>query len=161
MAIGALRNDLVFSFVTENAGQVVVLGLALHEEVEGGVMAGRAHDRRGLGTVIQGQGLVGLVAGAAIALGHVAGVGFMTVHAFRNGPVFVGMTEVAGESRMLARIRNHLLIFFGMTGDTFRFQVTLDRGMDISSAEYRGVPLAWRYRGYSKRGTAINSTILL
>ncbi len=30
------------------------------------------------------------------------------------------------------------------TGSGLRFQVTLDRGMDISSAEYRGVPLAWR-----------------
>lgn len=30
------------------------------------------------------------------------------------------------------------------TGSGLRFQVTLDRGMDISMAEYRGVPLAWR-----------------
>jgi hypothetical protein len=30
------------------------------------------------------------------------------------------------------------------TGSGLRFQVTLDRGMDISMAEYRGIPLAWR-----------------
>jgi len=30
------------------------------------------------------------------------------------------------------------------TGSGLRFQVNLDRGMDISMAEYRGVPLAWR-----------------
>ncbi len=30
------------------------------------------------------------------------------------------------------------------TGSGLRFQVTLDRGMDVSMAEYRGVPLAWR-----------------
>src|SRR5512143_823898 len=30
------------------------------------------------------------------------------------------------------------------TGSGLRFQVTLDRGMDISVAEYRGIPLAWR-----------------
>jgi hypothetical protein len=30
------------------------------------------------------------------------------------------------------------------TGSGLRFQVTLDRGMDISIAEYRGMPLAWR-----------------
>jgi len=30
------------------------------------------------------------------------------------------------------------------TGSGLRFQVTLDRGMDISLADYRGVPLAWR-----------------
>jgi hypothetical protein len=30
------------------------------------------------------------------------------------------------------------------SGAGLRFQVTLDRGMDISMAEYRGVPLAWR-----------------
>jgi hypothetical protein len=30
------------------------------------------------------------------------------------------------------------------TGSGLRFQVTLDRGMDISLAEYRGIPLAWR-----------------
>ncbi|HTO93305.1 MAG TPA: aldose 1-epimerase family protein [Bacteroidota bacterium] len=30
------------------------------------------------------------------------------------------------------------------TGSGLRFQVTLDRGMDISVAEYRGVPLAYR-----------------
>ena len=30
------------------------------------------------------------------------------------------------------------------TGSGLRFQVTLDRGMDISAAEYRGIPLAWR-----------------
>ncbi len=32
------------------------------------------------------------------------------------------------------------------TGSGLRFQVTLDRGMDISLAEYRGFPLAWRSR---------------
>ena len=30
------------------------------------------------------------------------------------------------------------------TGSGLRFQVTLDRGMDISLAEYRGIPLAFR-----------------
>ncbi len=30
------------------------------------------------------------------------------------------------------------------TGSGLRFQVTLDRGMDISVADYRGIPLAWR-----------------
>jgi hypothetical protein len=30
------------------------------------------------------------------------------------------------------------------TGSGFRFQVTLDRGMDISVADYKGIPLAWR-----------------
>ena len=30
------------------------------------------------------------------------------------------------------------------SGSGLRFQVTLDRGMDISAAEYRGIPLAWR-----------------
>jgi hypothetical protein len=30
------------------------------------------------------------------------------------------------------------------TGSGLRFQVTLDRGMDISMAEYQGMPLAWR-----------------
>jgi len=30
------------------------------------------------------------------------------------------------------------------TGSGLRFQVTLDRGMDISAAEYKGIPLAWR-----------------
>jgi galactose mutarotase-like enzyme len=30
------------------------------------------------------------------------------------------------------------------TGSGLRFQMTLDRGMDISLADYRGVPLAWR-----------------
>jgi hypothetical protein len=30
------------------------------------------------------------------------------------------------------------------TGSGLRFQVSLDRGMDISAAEYRGMPLAWR-----------------
>ena len=33
------------------------------------------------------------------------------------------------------------------TGSGLRFQVTLDRGMDISMAEYRGVPLAFRAPG--------------
>jgi hypothetical protein len=30
------------------------------------------------------------------------------------------------------------------TGSGLRFQVTLDRGMDLSQAEYKGTPLAWR-----------------
>jgi len=30
------------------------------------------------------------------------------------------------------------------TGSGLRFQITLDRGMDISAAEYKGIPLAWR-----------------
>ncbi len=30
------------------------------------------------------------------------------------------------------------------TGSGLRFQVSLDRGMDISGAEYKGIPLAWR-----------------
>jgi len=30
------------------------------------------------------------------------------------------------------------------TGSGFRFQVTLDRGMDISLADYKGIALAWR-----------------
>jgi hypothetical protein len=30
------------------------------------------------------------------------------------------------------------------TGSGLRFQVTLDRAMDISAAEYKGIPLAWR-----------------
>jgi hypothetical protein len=33
------------------------------------------------------------------------------------------------------------------TGSGLRFQVTLDRGMDISQADYRGIPLAWRSPG--------------
>ena len=33
------------------------------------------------------------------------------------------------------------------TGSGLRFQVTLDRGMDISVAEHRGLPLAWRSAG--------------
>ena len=33
------------------------------------------------------------------------------------------------------------------TGSGLRFQVTLDRGMDIAQAEYRGIPLAWRSPG--------------
>jgi hypothetical protein len=30
------------------------------------------------------------------------------------------------------------------TGSGLRFQISLDRGMDISMAEYKGIPLAWR-----------------
>jgi len=30
------------------------------------------------------------------------------------------------------------------TGSGLRFQVSLDRGMDISAAEFKGIPLAWR-----------------
>lgn len=30
------------------------------------------------------------------------------------------------------------------TGSGLRFQISLDRGMDISVAEYKGIPLAWR-----------------
>ena len=30
------------------------------------------------------------------------------------------------------------------SGSGLRFQVTLDRGMDVSMAEYKGIPLAWR-----------------
>jgi hypothetical protein len=30
------------------------------------------------------------------------------------------------------------------TGSGLRFQISLDRGMDISAAEYKGIPLAWR-----------------
>ena len=30
------------------------------------------------------------------------------------------------------------------TGSGLRFQVSLDRGMDVSVAEYKGIPLAWR-----------------
>ena len=33
------------------------------------------------------------------------------------------------------------------TGSGLRFQVTLDRGMDLSLAEYKGIPLSWRSPG--------------
>lgn len=48
---------------------------------------------------------------------------------------FMGLTEGREAGVRIADVR---------TGSGLRFQVTLDRGMDISSAEYRGIPLAWR-----------------
>jgi len=56
-------------------------------------------------------------------LAQVAGVRFMT------------LADGAEAGVRIADVR---------TGSGLRFQVTLDRGMDISMAEYRGVPLAFR-----------------
>jgi len=51
------------------------------------------------------------------------------------------------------------------TGSGLRFQVTLDRGMDISTADYKGIPLAWRSPAgdahpafYEPEGTGWNTT---
>lgn len=56
-------------------------------------------------------------------LGQVAGVRVMTLSEGREAGV------------RIADVR---------TGSGLRYQVTLDRGMDISMAEFRGTPLAWR-----------------
>ncbi len=65
------------------------------------------------------------------------------------------LSRVCGDLSQIAGIR--LLTLSGgreagvriadiRTGSGLRFQVTLDRGMDISLADYRGIPLAWRSR---------------
>lgn len=63
------------------------------------------------------------------------------------------LAEFAGDISQLAGIRFMTLadgqeagvrIADVRTGSGLRFQVTLDRGMDISLAEYKGIPLAWR-----------------
>jgi hypothetical protein len=56
------------------------------------------------------------------------------------------LSQVAGVRMMtLSDGREHgVRIADVRTGSGLRFQVTLDRGMDISMAEYCGVPLAWR-----------------
>lgn len=56
------------------------------------------------------------------------------------------LSQVAGIRRMTLSdgVEAGVRIADVRTGSGLRFQVTLDRGMDISMAEFRGVPLAWR-----------------
>jgi hypothetical protein len=56
------------------------------------------------------------------------------------------LSQVAGIRRMTLSdgVEDGVRIADVRTGSGLRFQVTLDRGMDISMAEFRGVPLAWR-----------------
>jgi len=56
------------------------------------------------------------------------------------------LSQVAGIRMMtLTEGREHgVRIADVRTGSGLRFQVTLDRAMDISVAEYKGIPLAWR-----------------
>ena len=56
------------------------------------------------------------------------------------------LSQVAGIRRMTLSdgVEEGVRIADVRTGSGLRFQVTLDRGMDISMAEFRGVPLAWR-----------------
>jgi hypothetical protein len=56
------------------------------------------------------------------------------------------LSQVAGVRMMtLSEGReNKVKIAEVRTGSGLRFQITIDRGMDISLAEYQGIPLAWR-----------------
>jgi Domain of unknown function (DUF4432) len=56
------------------------------------------------------------------------------------------LSQVAGIRMMTLRegFESGVRIADVRTGSGLRFQVTLDRGMDISVAEFRGIPLAWR-----------------
>ena len=60
---------------------------------------------------------------------------FMAVDALRNATVLIGMTEVAGEGRMLARTGKHLLLGTSVTGDTnllvFTFEANIQWLMRI------------------------------
>ena len=63
------------------------------------------------------------------------------------------LQQLAGDLQQVAGIRLMTLaegreagvrIADVRTGSGLRFQVTLDRGMDLSMAEYKGMPIAWR-----------------
>jgi hypothetical protein len=56
------------------------------------------------------------------------------------------LSQVAGVRMMTLNDgrENGVRIADVRTGSGFRFQVSLDRGMDISMAEYGGIPLSWR-----------------
>lgn len=56
------------------------------------------------------------------------------------------LSQVAGVRRMTLAdgVEAGVRIADVRTGSGLRFQLTLDRGMDLSLAEYKGVPLAWR-----------------
>jgi hypothetical protein len=56
------------------------------------------------------------------------------------------LSQVAGIRLMTLRegFESGVRIADVRTGSGLRFQVTLDRGMDISAAEFKGAPLAWR-----------------
>jgi hypothetical protein len=56
------------------------------------------------------------------------------------------LTQVGGIRRMTLGdgVEAGVQIADVRTGSGFRFQVTLDRGMDLSLAEFKGIPLAWR-----------------
>lgn len=56
------------------------------------------------------------------------------------------LSQVAGVRLMQLSDSNEVGVRIAdvRTGSGLRFQVSLDRGMDISVAEYKGIPLAWR-----------------
>jgi hypothetical protein len=56
------------------------------------------------------------------------------------------LSQVAGIRMMTLRdgYEDGVRIADVRSGSGLRFQVTLDRGMDVSCAEFRGIPLAWR-----------------
>jgi len=109
MAVGALHHRLVLVSMAGYASELAVLGFTGRQLGHDVVVTGSAHGRGGVWPVFELQGLVGLMAELAIGLSHRRGVRLVAVDTGRDIAVLVGMTEVAGDGRVLAGLADSCL----------------------------------------------------
>jgi len=126
VAITALRNDFVFAGVTLNTGDIVMLGLAGLQLRKRGVVTCGTHDVLSGCRVFETRRGVSRVACRAVVLGHVVGVGFMTLGTGRDIAVGVRVTEVTGDFGMGTGGRNELSVLVGVAGQALGFQFALE-----------------------------------
>ena len=134
MAVLALGNHLVLRLMTVDTGNILMLGGAGHEEAVSGVMAGGAQLGGCIIRINNLQGHMGLMAGQAVALHHILGMGGMAVGAVRDLAMrrMTCGTELFG---VFARVLFQLLNLLRMTGKAGVGQIVgqgdVQRGMRV------------------------------
>ena len=105
-----------------------MLRLAGGQLVEGRIVTGCTQHRTGIGTIVQFERLVGLMAGRTVVLDHGFRVGRMARDAIGDVAVGVSVAEVAGHFGMHAGACSHLFAGTGVTGfaDSLDFTCELD-----------------------------------
>lgn len=117
VAVLALRNHFVFCFMAVGTGDILMLIRAGLQQVVRNVMAGSAEFGRDVVRIGDRHRHVCLMAGEAIGLDHVIGMGAVTVGAVRNFAMG-GMTGGTEKLGMFCRVLTQLVDLFGMAGQT-------------------------------------------
>ena len=112
--------------VTGNTGHIMVLGLARHQLVVSSLVAGGTMDVRGAVGILKDQRHVDIVTDEAVLLGLSRSMGFVAFSTFRDVAVSVGVTQVAGDIGVLARVGHQFFVLLGVTGQALSLQVAFE-----------------------------------